>query len=46
VAIKREILRRFTGSVEGDLPDSALVKAADDLFRALDAEEAVQGRCR
>jgi hypothetical protein len=35
-----EILRRFTGSVEGDLSDSALVEVADELFRALDAEEA------
>jgi hypothetical protein len=35
-----EILRRFGSGVEGDLPDSALVEAADELFRALDAEEA------
>jgi hypothetical protein len=35
-----EILRRFAGVVEGDLPDSALTEAADELFRALDAEEA------
>jgi hypothetical protein len=35
-----EILRRFSGATEGDLPDSALVEAADELFRALDAEEA------
>jgi hypothetical protein len=31
-----EILRRFGG----DLPESTLVGAADELFRALDAEEA------
>jgi hypothetical protein len=35
-----EILRRFSGTTEGDLPESALVEAADELFRALDAEEA------
>ncbi|HZT08895.1 MAG TPA: hypothetical protein VFC51_17865 [Chloroflexota bacterium] len=35
-----EILRRFGGAAEGDLPESALVEAADELFRALDAEEA------
>ncbi len=35
-----EILRRFAGAVEGDLPESALVEAADELFRALEAEEA------
>jgi hypothetical protein len=35
-----EILRRALPAVEGDLPDSALVAAADELFRALDAEEA------
>jgi hypothetical protein len=34
-----EILRR-TAVAEGNLPDSALVEAADELFRALDAEEA------
>jgi hypothetical protein len=35
-----EILRRVSVPVEGDLPESALVEAADELFRALDAEEA------
>ena len=35
-----EILRRISSAVEGDLPDSALVEAADELFRTLDAEEA------
>jgi hypothetical protein len=35
-----EVLRRVSGSAEGDLPEAALVEAADELFRALDAEEA------
>jgi hypothetical protein len=35
-----EILRRASATVEGDVPESALVEAADELFRALDAEEA------
>jgi hypothetical protein len=35
-----EILRRFASTGAGDLPEEALVKAADELFRALDAEEA------
>ncbi len=35
-----EILRRYAAAVEGDLPEAALVEAADELFRALDAEEA------
>jgi hypothetical protein len=35
-----EILRRVSLSAEGDLPESALVEAADELFRALDAAEA------
>ncbi|HJT75712.1 MAG TPA: hypothetical protein VJ739_00770 [Gemmataceae bacterium] len=34
-----EILRRYAAAV-GDLPEAALVEAADELFRALDAEEA------
>jgi hypothetical protein len=34
-----EILRRF-GSAAGDLPEDALVEAADELFSALDREEA------
>jgi hypothetical protein len=34
------ILRRVSAPVEGDVPESALVEAADELFRALDAEEA------
>ena len=39
-----EILRRVAGAVEGDVPDSALVEAADELFRTLDAEEAGHAR--
>jgi hypothetical protein len=35
-----EILRRFSGNAQGDLPESTLVELADELFRALDAEEA------
>lgn len=35
-----EILRRFAGAGTGDLPEEALIGAADELFRALDAEEA------
>ncbi len=35
-----EILRRASVFGEGDLPEPALVEAADELFRALDAEEA------
>jgi hypothetical protein len=35
-----EILRRVSTPLEGDLPEAALVEAADELFRALDAEEA------
>jgi len=35
-----EILRRFAGTDVGDLSEEALVEAADELFRSLDAEEA------
>ncbi|HBI43860.1 MAG TPA: hypothetical protein DDY78_13575 [Planctomycetales bacterium] len=35
-----EIMRRFAATGTGDLPEEALVEAADDLFLALDAEEA------
>jgi hypothetical protein len=35
-----DILRRFAATGEGELPESALVGAADELFRNLDAEEA------
>ena len=34
-----EILRRVA-VIEGDLPESALVEAADELFRAMDEQEA------
>jgi hypothetical protein len=34
-----EIARRVSVPGEGDLPESALLEAADQLFRALDAEE-------
>jgi hypothetical protein len=37
-----EILRRF--SPESDVPEAALLEAADDLFRALDAEEATHAQ--
>lgn len=36
-----EILRRSLP--DGDVPESALVEAADELFRALDAEEVGHG---
>jgi hypothetical protein len=39
-----EILRRVGASTQGDLPDAALVEAADELFRALDAEESRHGQ--
>lgn len=35
-----EILRRVSADGEGDVPESVLVEAADELFRTLDAEEA------
>jgi len=35
-----EILRRVWVPAQGDLPEAALVEAADELFRALDVEEA------
>lgn len=34
-----EILRRVAAPSEGDLPDAALVEAAEALFRSLDEEE-------
>jgi hypothetical protein len=40
-----EILRRFGGLAHGDLPDAALIEAADELFRALDAEEDRHAPC-
>ncbi len=39
-----EILRRVTAADEGDLPEAALVGAADELFLALDAEESGNGQ--
>lgn len=35
-----EILRRVSADTDGDAPESSLVEAAEELFRALDAEEA------
>ena len=35
-----EILRRVSPATEGDVPESALVEAAEELFLALDTEEA------
>jgi hypothetical protein len=34
-----ELLRRINTPEQGPLPEAALVEAADELFRALDAEE-------
>jgi hypothetical protein len=34
-----EILRRVAPATEGDVPESALVEAAEELFLAVDAEE-------
>jgi hypothetical protein len=34
-----EILRRAWATVEGDVPESALVEAADELFGAFNVEE-------
>ena len=36
-----EILRRALPTAAGDIPELALAEAADELFLALDAEEAV-----
>ncbi len=35
-----EILRRYAGAARGDVSEDTLVEAADELFRALDDEEA------
>jgi hypothetical protein len=35
-----EILRRYSGAASGDLSDETLVALADELFQALDNEEA------
>ena len=39
-----EILRRSSSAVAGDVPEAALVEAAEELFRALDAEEAANAQ--
>lgn len=35
-----EIFQRVSPATEEDMPESALVEAAEELFQALDAEEA------
>lgn len=35
-----EILRRALPTADGDIPEAGLIEAAEDLFLALDAEEA------
>jgi hypothetical protein len=39
-----EILRRVSSATEGDLPESALVEAAEELFLALDVKEAAHAK--
>lgn len=39
-----EMLRRIAGAAEGDFPEESLVQRADELFRALDDEEAGHAR--
>ena len=39
-----EILRRVAPATEGNVPESALLEAAEELFRALDAEEAAHAQ--
>jgi hypothetical protein len=39
-----EILRRVSSTVDGDLPESALVEAAEELFLALDVEESAHAK--
>jgi hypothetical protein len=39
-----EILRRESTSIQGDIPETALVDAADELFLAMDAEEAAHAK--
>jgi hypothetical protein len=39
-----EILRRVAPVTGGDVPESALLEAAEELFRALDAEEAAHAQ--
>jgi hypothetical protein len=38
------ILRQALPAADGDVPESALVEAADELFRALDAQETAHGK--
>ena len=40
-----EIFRRFSPVTEGDVPETGLVEAAEELFRALDAEERGHAQC-
>lgn len=40
-----EILRRVFPVASGDVPEAGLIEAADELFRALDAEEAAHAHC-
>ena len=40
-----EILRRIASDVKGDLPEKALIGAAEELFRDLDTEEADDAPC-
>ncbi len=39
-----ELLRHVQQEAQGALPDEALVEAADELFRELDAREAADAR--
>jgi hypothetical protein len=39
-----EILRRWGGSLEGDLSETALTDIADQLFQQLDSEESGHAR--
>jgi hypothetical protein len=39
-----QILRRVLPATEGDVPESALIEAAEELFRALDAAEAAHAQ--
>jgi hypothetical protein len=43
-AVAVEILRRVSSSAPHDLSDETLIAAAEDLFRALDTEEATNAR--
>jgi hypothetical protein len=38
------IFRRVSAATEGDVPESALIEVAEELFRALDAEEAAHAQ--